>query len=179
VIGLTTGREPSQRLNSLLKELADAIPNAKITRRGKSNLDDLGRRFLDDGISHALTIYRSHGGPGRIDLFNVETSGMTPIPPSILLKSVTLRKEYGTHGKYRCAAITYENPTTTTTRLGHALSEILELPEESRTSNSATCSLHIRNNQRGVTELVVASHRTKRDLGPKLVISNLTWKKKE
>ena len=112
MIGLTTGREPNQRLNSLLKELADTIPNSKISRRGKSSRQELGRRLLDDGISHAITIYRWHGGPGRIDLFNVKPNGMERVPPSILLRSVRLRKEYGVGGRYLCHAITYANAST-------------------------------------------------------------------
>jgi len=176
VIGLTTGRETSQRLNSLLKELASTIPNSQISRRGKSNLEELGRRLLDDKVSHAIAIYRYHGGPGRIDLFNVKPAGMIHVPPSILLRSVTLRKEYGiTRRGHLCNAITYANISTTTRRLGHALSEILELPEMQPNEN-IPCSLHIRNTHNGFTELVVTSPATKREIGPKLVISQLLWR---
>jgi rRNA maturation protein Rpf1 len=178
VIGLTTGRETNQRLNSLLKELAGTIPNSKIIRRGKSSLEELGRRLLDDGITHAIALYRYYGGPGRIDLFNIETSGMAPVPPSILLKSVTLRKEYGIIGRYQCNAITFEKTPTAAKRLGHVLSEILELPEVESAQN-LTCSLHIRNTHKGTAELVVTSPATKRDVGPKLVISELGWGKKD
>ena len=176
MIGLTTGRETSQRLNSLLKELASTIPNSRISRRGKSNLEELGRRLLDEEISHAIAIYRYHGGPGRIDLFNVKPAGMTPVPPSILLSSVILRKEYGISGRgHLCSAITYANTSTAARRLGHALSGILELPEL-QPNETIACSLHIRNTSKGSTELVFTSPATKREIGPKLVISQLLWR---
>ena len=61
MIGLTAGRE-TQRLNTLLKELSAAIPNSRISRRGKSSVQDLGRKLLDEGFDHAVALYRWHGG---------------------------------------------------------------------------------------------------------------------
>jgi len=173
VIGLTTGRQTSQRLDILLKELVSTIPNSKIIRRGKSSLEELGRTFSTNGIRHALAIYRWHGGPGRIDLFNVNSTGLEQVPPSILLKSVKLRREYEITGRYRCSAITYADASTATRRLGHAISEILELPEL-ESADHAACSLHIRNSS-GAFEAVVTAPAAKREVGPKLVISNQLW----
>jgi len=173
VIGLTTGRETNQRLNSLIKELGTSIPNSRIARRGKSSKEDLARRLLDDGFTHALIAYRWHGGPGRLDLFNVKPGGMEHVPPSALLKSVTLRREFGGQSNPKIAAITCEQASETTRRLAGVLSNILELPL-SETRQSLLCSMHLRDNGK-MTELVVRSPVNMRDLGPKLVISKLIW----
>jgi rRNA maturation protein Rpf1 len=173
VIGLTTGRETTQRLNILLKELVSTIPNSKIIRRGRSSLEELGRRLSNDGIRHAVAIYRWHGGPGRIDLFNVNKIGLEQVPPSILLKSVKLRREYEITERHFCSAITYADVSAATRRFGHAISGIIELPELESADNVA-CSLHIRNSNREF-EAVVTAPGAKREIGPKLVISNLLW----
>lgn len=173
MIGLTTGRETNQRLNSLIKELGISLPNSRITRRGKSSKEELARRLLEDGFTHALIAYRWHGGPGRLDFFNVKPGGMEQVPPSALLKSVTLRREFGGQSNPKIAALTCEQVSQTTRRFAGVLSSVLELPlSESR--QGLPCSMHLRDNGK-MTELVVRSLINMRDLGPKLVISKLIW----
>ncbi len=173
MIGLTTGRESNQRLNTLLKELVIALPNSRVARRGKSSKEELARRLLDEGFTHAVILYRWHGGPGRLDFFNVKPDGMEQVPPSVLLKSVTLRREYGSHETPKINAITYEQTSSTTRRFGHILSNILEIPE-AESHHGIPYSLHLRDSGKG-TEIVVKSLVSNRDLGPKLVISRLLW----
>lgn len=173
MIGLTTGRETNQRLNSLIKELGSSIPNSRITRRGKSGKEELARRLLQDGFAHALIVYRWHGGPGRLDFFNVKASGMEHVPPSALLKSVILRRDFGDQTPHKIAAITCEHASKTTRHLGQVLSSVLELPfVESQLD--LPCCLHLRDNGK-MTEVVVRSPLNTRDIGPKLAISKLIW----
>ena len=173
MIGLTTGRETNQRLNSLIKELGSSIPNSRVARRGKSSKEELARRLLQEGFSHAIIAYRWHGGPGRVDFFNVHASGMEQVPPSALLKSVTLRREFGEQTIHKVTAITCEQTSITTRRLGQALSNILELPLL-ESQHDLRCSLHLRDNGK-MTEVVVRSPINTRDIGPKLAISKLIW----
>jgi rRNA maturation protein Rpf1 len=173
VIGLTTGRETNQRLNSLIKELGSSIPNSRITRRGKSSKEELARRLLEGGFTHALIAYRWHGGPGRLDFFNVKPTGMEQMSPSALLRSVTLRREFGEQSIPKITAITYEEVSMTTRRLCHTLSTILELPLTGPIQD-LHYSMHLRDNG-GMTEVVIRSLTDMRDLGPKLVISKLIW----
>ena len=174
MIGLTTGRETSQRLNILLKELASTIPNSRISRRGKSSLEDLSRRFVEEGFGHAVALYRWHGGPGRIEFFNVKPSGLEQVPPTLLLRSVKLRREYGIRGQHTINAITCQGSSAEARRLREVLTKALELPE-SESFKNATCSLHVRESTRETIELVVTSPPCTREIGPKLVISGLLW----
>jgi len=173
VIGLTTGRETNQRLNSLIKELNSSIPNSRITRRGKSSKEELARRLFEDGFTHALIAYRWHGGPGRLDFFNVGSSGMKQIPPSALLKSVTLRRELGEHKNPKVTGITCEQVSTTTRNLCHTLSTVLELPITEIREDSHS-SIYVRDSGK-VIEVVVRSLTDMRELGPRLVIAKLIW----
>ena len=173
MIGLTTGRETSPRQNTLLKELATAIPNSRISRRGKSSTEDLSRRFLEEGFHHAVALYRWHGSPGRIEFFNVKSTGLEQVPPTLLLRSVRLRREYRARGQHTVEAISFEG-SSEATRLRNVLSRVLELPEIESLKN-ATCSLHVRELTGATIELVVTSPPCIQEIGPKLVISEMLW----
>jgi len=173
VIGLTTGRETNQRLNSLIKELVASIPNSRITRRGKSSKEDLARRLFQEGFTHALIAYRWHGGPGRLDFFNITPCGLEQVPPSALLKSVMLRREFGEQINQKITAVTCNKVSATTRRLGRVLSNVLELPFLEAPHN-LSYSMHLRDNGK-ITEIVVRSLTGMRDLGPRLAISKLIW----
>jgi rRNA maturation protein Rpf1 len=130
VISFTTGRETNQHLNSLLKELTHVVPKSKIIRRGKSNREELAFKLYENGFTHAIGIYRQHGGPGRIDFFTVNANGMSSLSPSAILKSVKLGREYQNRTKCTARAVTHNVDLTEETLLFcHTLSSALELPE--------------------------------------------------
>jgi rRNA maturation protein Rpf1 len=177
VIGLTTGRQSNQRLNSLLKELAHAIPRARIVRRGKSSLDDLGRRLFDEGIEWVLVLQRWHGGPGRIDFLKVGANSPAQLPPSMLLKAVKLRREYSQHVNRAAQAITCDPQVSMATRrFAHHLSQVLDLPESALpVSPEIKSSFHISEIGGGSLLLTVTSPPAEKDVGPRLVVSRLIW----
>jgi rRNA maturation protein Rpf1 len=177
VIGLTTGRQSNQRLNSLLKDLAHAIPKARIVRRGKSSLDDLGRRLFEEGIECVLVLQRWHGGPGRIDFLKVEANSLTQHPPSMMLKAVKLRREYSQRANRAAQAITCDTKVSPATRrFAHQLSQVLELTESAMpASPEIKSSFHVSEMQGGSLLLTVTSPPAEKDVGPRLVISRLIW----
>jgi len=177
VIGFTTGRQTSQRLNSLLKELAHIVPSAKIIRRGKSNRQELASRLHDEGLSHAVVIYRWHGGPGRVDLLNVRSDGVFTIRTSAILKGVRLKREYHIRGNHVARAITCdESVSEETRRFCLVLADVLELPEMSlSTYHEIDTSLHVNELPDQTLQLAVTSPTGTREVGPKLLISRLLW----
>jgi rRNA maturation protein Rpf1 len=176
VIGLTTGREPSQRLNSLLKELARAIPNARVVRRGKSGFEDLGRRFNEAGLGHAIILHRWHGGPGRMDFFQVEAKSLKQVPPSILLGTVKLGREYAHRRKHVARAITCDaNVSETTRRFARQLSMVLGLPESPLSATPEIGSTFHISESKGGSVLVALTSPEREEVGPRLVVSRLIW----
>jgi rRNA maturation protein Rpf1 len=177
VIGLTTGRQTSQRLNSLLKELANAIPRSKIIRRGKSSLDELTARFLEEGISHALALYRWQGGPGRIDFFRVDRTGLSQMVPSILISRVRLGREYPDRERHKAQGITCERDSSEGTKnFWQRLSEVLELPRvELPTDTKLATTLHISEKAGGAIDVAITSPPGVREVGPTLTIRKLLW----
>ena len=177
MIGLTTGRQTNQALNSLLKDLSHAIRKAKVVRRGKSSLEDLGRRFFDEALDYGIILQRRHGGPGRIDFLRVGAKGLTPVAPSVLLSAVRLRREYQHQGKHVAQAITCDSRVTQTTqRFAKQLSIILDLPQLTiPTDLGVRCSFHLSEFRDGSILLTITSPPGQEDVGPRLLVSRLIW----
>jgi rRNA maturation protein Rpf1 len=177
VIGLTTGRQTSQRLNSLLKDLAHSIPRAKIIRRGKSSLEELSTRLIEEGVNHAIMLYRWHGGPGRVDFYEVQPTSTTLLTPSILLKAAKLKREYDQPSRSVAEAVTCEGKVTVQTRrFSSVLSQVLELPESSLPpSPQLRSTLHVSETADGLIQLALTSPPIVREVGPRLLVSRLFW----
>lgn len=177
MIGFTTGRETNQRLNSLLKELSHVVPGSEIIRRGKANREELASKLRENGFSHAIAIYRWHGGPGRLDFFAVNANGISGLPPSALLKNVKLGREYPNRAKCTATAVTHEeNLTAETLRFCHTLSSAFELPEVgAKEISRMKASFHVTEMPDRTIQLAVTSTAARREVGPKLTISRLLW----
>lgn len=177
MIGLTTGRQTTQQLNSLLKDLAHSIPGSKIIRRGKSSVENLGVRLLEEGVSYAIVLYRWRGGPGRIGFFAVEPTGLNVVAPAVLLSAVKLRREYPDRGKYTAQGITCDPTSSEQIRnLSHTLSRVLQLPESSLPPPpDLKTTFHISEMPDRHPRLIVTSPPGERDVGPSLLISKLIW----
>jgi rRNA maturation protein Rpf1 len=174
VIGLTTSRQTTQRMNSLLNELSHALPHAKIIRRGKANLNDLSIRLLNENITHAIVLNRWHGSPGRITLYAVNPKGIANLTPSMLLSEVKLKREYGTATRCVVQGISCGPLKDSTRRFSQILASTMELPLAQDTS-SMDATFHLLE-ANGSIRLVVTSPPTVREVGPSLTISRLLWK---
>jgi rRNA maturation protein Rpf1 len=174
VIALSTGRQTSQRLNSLLKELDHTIPNARVVRRGKSSLNDLSQCLLHEGHDYAIILHRWHDGPGRIDFSEVGTAGLTPHAPSVLLRSVKLHRECPHRGTHVAQAVTYDpHISEATGRFVQHLSAVMSLNESTLPVRSEiTSTFHVSD---GSVLLALTSPPAKRDVGPRLLVSRLIW----
>ncbi len=174
MIGLTTGRQTTQRMNSLLNDLSHALPHAKMIRRGKSSLNDLSVRLLNENLTHAIALNRWHGTPGRLTLYSVQTKGITKPMPSIFLSEIKLGREYKNYGRYTVKGITCGKVKESTHQFSEILSAVFEIPvTQDPTDVDATFHLV----QFGYSiRLVVTSPPMEREVGPCLTISRLLWR---
>lgn len=181
MIGFTTGRETNQRLNSLLKELTYVVPSSRVVRRGKSSREELAFKLREDGFSHAVAVYRWHGGPGRMDFFTVNSDGISMLPPSALLKNVRLGREYPNRAQCTATAISRDkNVADATRRFCHTLSDAFELPEIDTPGLSGDkASVHVSELPDRTIQLAITSPAGNREGGPKILISRLLWSQDE
>jgi len=174
VIGLTTSRQTTQRMNSLLNELSHTLPHAKIIRRGKASLNDLSIRLLDENITHAIALNRWHGSPGRITLYAVNPTGITSLIPSMLLSEVKLKREYGSAARCVVQGISCGQLKDSTRQFSQILASAMEIPVI-QDSSKMDATFHLLEANSSI-RLVVTSPPTVREIGPSLTISRLLWK---
>lgn len=179
MIAFTTGRETNQRLNSLVKDLAHALPSSRVVRRGKCSREELATRLHEEGFSHAVIIYRWHGGPGRLDFNSINSDGLSPLPPNLLLKEARLGRENSNRVKCVATAITRaKEASAEARRFCSALSLAFELPLTEPLNPMATtgkASFHVTQTSNGIIQLALTSPPGQGEVGPKLTISRLTW----
>jgi rRNA maturation protein Rpf1 len=161
-------------MNSLLNELAQTIPNAKVIRRGKSSLNDFALKLRDEGIDHVLLLHRWHGSPGRISFLKTEPTGITDIPPALTLSNVKLRREYGSEGARVIQGISHDAVKEGAQQLVQALSTVLAVPVVDSTTPAAT--LHLAKAEGSLIRLAVTVTPKRRELGPSMNITRLDWK---
>lgn len=106
MIRLTIGRRTDQRVNALLKDIAYSLLSTNIMRRGKTSLTGPASRLRDEGMRYTLAFFRGHGELGRIDFFDVQQTDVALLVPSLLVKVVKLRREYGENRRFIAQAIT-------------------------------------------------------------------------
>jgi rRNA maturation protein Rpf1 len=174
VIGLTTGRQTTQLMNSLLNDLSHALPHAKIIRRGKSSLNDLSVRLLNENLTYAIALNRWHGTPGRLTLYNVQPKGITRLMPSIFLSEIKLSREYKNHIRTIAKGITCGKVKQSTHRFSEILSAVFEIPV-TQNPNDVDATFHLIQINDSI-RLVVTSPPMEREVGPCLTISRLLWR---
>ncbi len=179
MIALTTGRQTSQRLNILLKDLAHTIPKSKILRRGKSSLDEVFRRALENGLNRALILQRWHGAPGRIDLYEVLPSGTGKLVLSATVRSARLRRECGTRGGSYASSISIaSHERSPADRFSRVLSKFTELPILD-SSLAGRDSFHVSLNAKGEVQIGLLSSSETRETGLQLRLSKISWTSNE
>jgi rRNA maturation protein Rpf1 len=181
VIAITTGRQTSQRLNTLLKELAYTVPNSKIVRRGKSSKEQLAARLFESGFSRVVMLHRWHGGPGRIDFYDIKSNGLNRIFPSIVLRGVRLRREFQRGGSHLAQAIKCDSEASAETqRFAARLGTILELPLMSVKEYSREKGvIQVADGSADSVHIVVAAPHSGIEVGPRLTVSKLVWNANE
>ncbi|MEM4713464.1 MAG: hypothetical protein QXQ61_02820, partial [Candidatus Bathyarchaeia archaeon] len=95
MILLTTSRRPTKGIRTFCKDLSHTFPNILRINRGKLSLEDVTAKALELGAKKVVVIDRWKGGPGKIELYQLD-SRLQPIPPLIYLRSVKLRREFQT-----------------------------------------------------------------------------------
>jgi U3 small nucleolar ribonucleoprotein protein IMP4 len=124
VIGST--RKPTQRIRSFIKELVHVIPHATRITRGKQALSEFLEEAHTMGASKILLVGGFHGNPGRLGFLEWQEDKWVFIPPTILLKSVTLLREQRT--PVRSPKRLYVFPETAKDqRSAHLLAQAIEV----------------------------------------------------
>jgi hypothetical protein len=94
VIVIGTTRKPTQRIRSFIKELNRVLPNSTRLTRGKQGFNEFCDIAHDLGATRILLVGAFHGNPGRLGFLRFLGESWGFQPPTIIIKSTRLLREY-------------------------------------------------------------------------------------
>lgn len=176
---LTTSRRPTGRIRTFCRSLANSIPDVIRVNRGKMSLDAVAEKAIELDADRVVVVDRWHGGPGKINLFQVSSSGLKPVPPLMLISGIRLRREFreGTR-RARSSAITLEpQDSAELTRIAEQMSTFFGLPmlslDEASGNHRASMHFTFDSSRRIQITFMLLSRMV--EIGPRVTLSKLVW----
>jgi len=179
VILLTTSRRPTARIRTFCRDFVSSIPDVVRVNRGKMSLDGVAERAIELEADRVVVVDRWRGGPGKINLFRVSSTGLTSVPPLMLISMIRLRREFeeGTR-RARSSAITLKpEDSPELIRIAGRMSQYFGLPvlsvDEAARKHGASMHFSFDSSRR----LQITFMRLQRiiEIGPRVTLSKLIW----
>jgi U3 small nucleolar ribonucleoprotein protein IMP4 len=176
---LTTSRRPTGRMRTFCRDLANSIPDVVRVNRGKMSLDGVAEKAIELEADRVVVVDRWRGGPGKINLFQVSSTGLKPVPPLMLIRNIRLRREFkeGTR-RARSSAITLEpEDSAELTRIAGRLSKYFGLPVLSldEASENHRASMHFSFDSSRHIQITFMLLSRMVEIGPRVTLSKLVW----
>ena len=176
---LTTSRRPTGRMRTFCRDLANSIPDVMRVNRGKMSLDGVAEKAIELEADRVVVVDRWRGGPGKISLFQVSSTGLKPVPPLMLIKGIRLRRDLneGRRG-VRSSAITLEpEDSAELTRIAGQLSKYFGLPVLSldEASENHRASMHFSFDSSRHIQITFLFLSRMVEIGPRVTLSKLVW----
>jgi len=180
VILLTTSRRPTGRIRTFCRDFVNSIPDVVRVNRGKMSLDGVAERAIEIDADRVVVVDRWRGGLGKTNLFRVSSTGLTSVPPLMLISGIRLRREFkeGTR-RTRSSAITIEpEDSTELIRIAECMSQYFSLPilsvDEAARKHGA--SMHFSFDHSRRLQITFIHHQRMVEIGPRVTLSKLVWK---
>ncbi len=143
------------------------------------SLDGVAEKAIESEADRVVVVDRWHGGPGKISLFQVSSSGLKPVPPLMLIGKIRLRREIneGRRG-VRSSVITLEpEDSVELTRVAGHLSKYFGLPVLSldEASENHRASMHFSFDSSMYIRIAFMLLGRMVEIGPRVTLSKLLW----
>jgi len=176
---LTTSRRPTKRIRSFCHDLAGCLPGVVRINRGKLNLNGIAEKALEINADRVVIIDRWKGGSGKIQLFLVEETGLTPVPPIIYIRDINLRREFEIKTKRVQSFVitTLPEASSRSKEVGEFLAHffnILMLSVE-QAASSYSASMHVSTNASGRIIITFVLLPGFIEVGPSISVAKVTY----
>jgi len=177
MILLTTSRQPSQRIRTLANDLVSVIPNSVRVNRGKLSLDGVAEKALELGADKIVILDRWKGDLGKIQFFQIDESGFSQVPPTVYVRNVRLRREFGNRDKRQIESLGVL-ATSAAGRFGEFVSGFFGVPvfrskDEFPQHCQAVASLS--KNVSEVLEITWKLLPSMTEVGPRIACASVVW----
>lgn len=179
MILLTTSRRPTGRIRTFCRDLANSIPNVVRVNRGKMSVDGVAEKAIELNANRVIIVDRWHGGPGKINLFAVTSSGLTSVPPLILLSGIRLRRELKERTRRLYASVTTLDTKSSSqlNKIAECLSQFLGFPIQSvdEAVEVHRVSMHFSLDSKRRLQVTFMLLGRMVEIGPRFTLSKLIW----
>jgi U3 small nucleolar ribonucleoprotein protein IMP4 len=176
---LTTSRRPTSRIRSFCHDLADCLPDIVRINRGKLNLDGIIEKAFEINADRVVIVDRWKGGPGKIQLFLVRETGLTPVPPMIYIRGIKLRREFEIKTKpVQSFAITTSSESSSRgKKIAEFLAHFFNIPmlPVKQAVSRYSASMHVSTNTSNRTIITFVLLPEFMEVGPRISIAKLTY----
>lgn len=170
-------------MRTLCRDLARSIPKAFRVNRGKMSLDGVAEKALELNADRVVILNRWKGGPGKIELFQVGSGGLSPVPPLLYVAGVRLQREF----KKRTGPIKSIAVTTTpeaspeVVKIAESLANFLRAPLSSvgEAVSRYQASMRLSSNASGHIQITFLLFPEAVEAGPRITLSHALWEKRE
>lgn len=180
MILLTTSRRPTKAMRTFCHELKRAIPNIIRINRGKTSFDELAEKAMELHANRVIIVDRWHGGVGKIQFFNVDTSGLTLTYPTIQVAKVKLQREFGEKRMKPNKTLAISKTSQNFAKgniLAQSLSKFLGVPilsVEDAIANGYHAIMQISRDTSNQLQMTFLKLPAVRETGPRIIIKQLT-----
>ena len=179
MILLTTSRRPTGRMRTFCRDLANSIPDVMRVNRGKMSQDGVAEKAIEVEADRAIVVERWHGGPGKINLFSVSSTGLKPVPPLMLISGIHLRRELteGMRGVKSSVVTVEPKASPELARAAERLSQFFGLPVQSldESVSKHRASVHLSFDSSRRIQVTFMLLRRMVEIGPRVTLSKLLW----
>ena len=179
MILLTTSRRPTGRIRTFCRDLANSIPDVVRVNRGKMSLDGVAERAIELEADRIVVVDRWRGGL-KINLFRISSTGLTSVPPLMLISGIRLRREFKEETRHnRSSAITTEPEDSAELRkIAERMSQYFGLPVLSvdEAAQKYGASMHIYFDSSRHLQITFMRLQRMVEIGPRVTLSKLIWK---
>lgn len=179
MILLTTSRRPTGGIRTLCRDLAFSLPDIVRVNRGKMSLNGIAERAIELDANRVVMVDRWRGGPGKISLFKIASSGLIPVPPLMLIAGVRLHREFKEAPRStRSSVITMEpEDSLELEKIAAFLSQFFRLPVLSIyiAAEKHSSSMHFSFDFQRHPQITFLLLQQRIEIGPRVTLSKLVW----
>jgi rRNA maturation protein Rpf1 len=166
-------------MRAFCRDLANSIPDVLRINRGKMSQDGVAEKAIELEADRIITVDRWHGGPGKINFFQVSSTGLKPVPPLMLLCGIRLRREFKERTRRaRSSVITVEpKASPELERIAKNLSKYFGLPVQclDEVFGNHRASIHLSLDSSRRIQITFLFLERMDEIGPRVTLSKLIW----
>ncbi|MCW4016439.1 MAG: hypothetical protein NWF06_08725 [Candidatus Bathyarchaeota archaeon] len=141
--------------------------------------DGVAEKAIELEADHVIIVDRWHGGPGKINLFVVSSTGLKPVSPLMLLSAICLRRELKEGTRRVCSSVVTVAPEASSNlgKVAGCLSQFLGLPLQSfdEAAENHRVSMHFSFDSKRRSQFTFLLLGRMVEIGPRVTLSKVIW----